>query len=239
MDFDKWMKEEGLADSSVSHYHNAVKGVLSDWANEAGIINTSLMDISDPSEFFGVALEIQELQIFKTRDTVGKRMYSAALKKYAAYLDDATRPDIKADIKIIMEDQEIKPTFKSRLIDARIGQGKYRRDLLDLWGCCCITGYSEFSLLTASHIKPWSKSSDAERLDKFNGLLLLPNLDKAFDYGLISFKETGKIILSSYLRTPEILGINSKMYIKLKSEHRPYIEYHRSMVFKSVTSLQK
>ncbi|MFY8062388.1 MAG: HNH endonuclease [Usitatibacteraceae bacterium] len=44
-------------------------------------------------------------------------------------------------------------------------------------------------LLVASHIKPWRDSSDRERLDSCNGLLLATHIDKAFDRYLLSFKE--------------------------------------------------
>jgi putative restriction endonuclease len=84
----------------------------------------------------------------------------------------------------------------SELIKARIGQGAFRAKLIVLWGSCAVTGYKDLNLLVASHIKPWSVSSNSERLDVYNGLLLVPNLDKAFDSGFISFKESGEIMIS-------------------------------------------
>ena len=39
----------------------------------------------------------------------------------------------------------------------------------------------------ASHTKPWSACTHVERLDPFNGLMLTPNLDGAFDGGLVTF----------------------------------------------------
>jgi 5-methylcytosine-specific restriction protein A len=55
-------------------------------------------------------------------------------------------------------------------------------------------------LLKASHIKPWRDSDNAERLDIYNGLLLIPNLDSAFDKGYISFDDGGKIIISDMIK---------------------------------------
>ena len=49
------------------------------------------------------------------------------------------------------------------------------------------------SLLIASHIKPWHVCDDKERLDKFNGLMLSPNIDALFDNGLITFDINGTI----------------------------------------------
>ena len=49
---------------------------------------------------------------------------------------------------------------------------------------CRVTGITDQRLLIASHIKPWAVSSDKEKLDGCNGLLLSPRL---FERGLISF----------------------------------------------------
>jgi len=105
--------------------------------------------------------------------------------------------------------------------------------LLSYWGNCAVTGASDPALLLASHIKPWSKSSDIERLDKFNGLLLTPNLDRAFDQGLISFDSLGNILISNEFKEPGKLGINKSMNIALEEEHQTYMEFHRENVFKS------
>ena len=58
------------------------------------------------------------------------------------------------------------PTERDALIRSRIGQGRFRYDLLEMWeGRCCITGLDIDALLRASHIKPWRDSNNAERLD--------------------------------------------------------------------------
>ena len=46
---------------------------------------------------------------------------------------------------------------------------------------CCLCGVDDDALLVASHIKPWAKSDEHEKLDLDNGLLLCPNHDKLFD----------------------------------------------------------
>ena len=61
--------------------------------------------------------------------------------------------------------------------------------------------------------------------------LLLPNLDKIFDLGFISFEENGKIKISSYLEEIDILGVRPDMQIKLQDQHQEYIQYHRDVVF--------
>jgi len=144
---------------------------------------------------------------------------------------DQTR--IEEDILEIISSETKGPTEKVQFINARIGQGQFRKSLLSYWGECAVTSVRYPAMLLASHIKPWTKSSDYERLDQFNGLLLTPNLDRAFDQGLISFTETGLILLSESLKDAQKLGINSEMNIELAKEHQQYMKFHREIVFKN------
>ena len=93
-------------------------------------------------------------------------------------------------------------------------------------------------ILKASHIKPWRQSVNGERLDVFNGFLLAPNVDAAFDAGYISFDEKGKIITSPFLTNVDAysLRITSRYKIKpkkLTENHQKYLEYHRAHVLKN------
>ncbi|EPK9867649.1 MULTISPECIES: HNH endonuclease signature motif containing protein [Serratia] len=56
-----------------------------------------------------------------------------------------------------------------------------------------MTGVAVESILTASHIVAWSISDEKEKVDPFNGLPLIPNLDKLFDRGMISFSDSGDL----------------------------------------------
>lgn len=93
---------------------------------------------------------------------------------------------------------------------------------------CVITGSTVF--LTAGHIKPWSVSTDQERLDPNNGLALSPVYDKAFDGGFISFDNSGRIIISPLLhRDTKALGITGSEAINnLSAESLYYLAYHRT-----------
>lgn len=229
--FYEWMIDSGLSESTALKYSSAIEGPISDWAREAKIIVGSILDITSQTEMSAAVLEIRKLPIFLERDNTGHHMYSSALKKYSKYLYSSPSTSIENDIKEIISDPKINETQKTLLVNARIGQGQYRRDLLNLWKGCSVTGFKDTSLLVASHIKPWCYSSDIERLDKFNGLLLLPNLDKAFDKGFISFDSEGKILISNTMKQRELLGIKENMSVRLSKEHLPYLDYHRDQVF--------
>jgi len=131
--------------------------------------------------------------------------------------------------------KELPETERKSIILSRIGQGVFRSSLIGYWKRCAVTGCDLRELLKASHIRPWRDSDNAERLDIYNGLLLVPNLDNAFDRGYISFDNEGKIIVSDELSDNDRnkLGIHSRMKLrKIEKNHLKYLDYHRREVFR-------
>ena len=140
--------------------------------------------------------------------------------------------DIEAEIEAHRDSFAHEPeTTMKAIIDARRGQGLFRRDLKKLWqNQCAVTTCDITAVLEASHIKPWCKANNKERLNRFNGLLLVPNLHAAFDLGLISFQNDGGILLSPCLSetNTQILGIHSSMRLyRVFPENEEYLSYHR------------
>ena len=128
-------------------------------------------------------------------------------------------------------------TEAERLVVQRIGQDIFRRGLLEYWdGRCAITGLDVPELLRASHIKPWADcDTDAERLDVFNGLLLAPHLDAAFDSGFITVGEDGAVVISDALPSGarSAFGLNGPLKIHgLHRAHERYLPWHRSRIFR-------
>ena len=153
-------------------------------------------------------------------------------------LQAASALSLKSDIDELEEcltsqtDPE-KRTEIETLIKARLAQGKFRKDVLKLYPSCPLTGLDIEPLLIASHIKPWSKCNNEERLDPSNGLMLAPNIDALFDSGLITFETDGTIKISPKIdpENQERLGIFPDMKLKIEPESEKYFEYHRSHVF--------
>jgi hypothetical protein len=130
---------------------------------------------------------------------------------------------------------ELSEKQREAVVKARIGQGYFRDALVNYWGECSVTRCKEFSLLRASHIKPWSKCDSKEAVDPFNGFLLSPTLDAAFDAGFITFDDTGKVLISNYLRESDadILGISSPLHLsRIEQRHQHYLKYHREHIFR-------
>lgn len=126
---------------------------------------------------------------------------------------------------------QLKETEKKALIDARIGQGKFRRDVINLHKRCPITGVDNPDLLVASHIKAWKRPcTNLERLDPHNGLLLAPHIDKLFDRGFISFSSEGKLLVRDKT-TKAVLaqwGIALEKRITITGNAQlGYLDYHR------------
>ncbi|WP_028862783.1 HNH endonuclease [Psychromonas aquimarina] len=229
----RWALSIGKSDKTVKNYIGALKGSIPNWLEDAGIPTANLMTISSHSVYSMVAAKVMLVEEFKVKNAKGKGMYSAALKSYQVFLDDLTQASLNNDIEEILKDGDTTATYKAVLVNTRLGQGKFRTDLIDHWQGCALTGYSNTDFLIASHIKPWSKSNDIERLDPNNGFLLLANIDKAFDRGYITFTDKGKIRISECLDDYKALGLSENMGIILKKEHQDYLAYHREITFKN------
>jgi hypothetical protein len=131
---------------------------------------------------------------------------------------------------------EVSETERIELRKSRLGQGRFRDSVIEYWRACAATGCDEPALVVASHIVPWRESSNHERLDGFNALLLIPNLDRLFDKGWISFDDDGRVLRSPQLRdtVAGTFGLHDSMQIKrLHTKHREYLARHRNDVFKA------
>lgn len=135
---------------------------------------------------------------------------------------------------VVWQRTDIRPTQKETLVLARRGQGAYRRNLERIEKACRLTGCRDLKHLRASHIKPWKDSSDAEKLDGNNGLLLAPHVDHLFDGGWISFEDDGTLKVARHLDRAvlEQWGLSASANAgAFSKEQRRYLKYHRERVF--------
>lgn len=125
-------------------------------------------------------------------------------------------------------------------INIRLGQSKFRKGVLKNFGNrCALTEISEQSLLTASHIVPWSHNKDY-RGDISNEICLYIEIDALFDKGFISFTDDLKVIVASNKSKfskelqdkLELLNGKQLKPPKNKELNKEYIEYHRAKIFK-------
>ncbi|KFZ38161.1 hypothetical protein HR45_06570 [Shewanella mangrovi] len=227
----RWYKSLGKSERTIKSYLGAVKGTLTTMAQEAGLTVQPLNEIPSLYQYQRVVTPLLELSEFKEKDKRGNAMYSCALKSFAEFLADLSQIEVTHDVEEILQDDSLNPTERSTLVSARMGQGKFRQQLISHWHGCAVTNYQMPALLIASHIKPWNRANNSERLDPRNGLLLVANLDKAFDKGLITFENSGHIIVSSQLEQPEVLGITPQMKLRHLGFNTEFMAYHRDDVF--------
>jgi len=127
-------------------------------------------------------------------------------------------------------------TEKQAIVMARRGQGLFRERVAAIERRCRITGVANPEYLRASHTKPWRDSSNEERLDGENGFLLSPDVDLLFDRGLISFEDSGRVLVSPVAdkQAIERLGITAEMLRSVgafSEGQRHYLEFHRESIF--------
>lgn len=139
------------------------------------------------------------------------------------------------DLKAILA-RPIGATTQKALADARVGQGAFRDQVLQIWGSrCCVTGSRTLDAIRASHIKPWRNSDDRERLDPYNGLPLIATFDALFDKGLVTFASDGKLLVLNQLDSNEkqLLGLDGRQLIRQPDNRTSdYLAYHRKSIFR-------
>lgn len=141
---------------------------------------------------------------------------------------------LSTDLEAIEADTTISSTTKKRLIDARLGQGKFRQSLDSRWqNACAVTRCAVSPVLRASHMKPWKSSNNDERLDPNNGLLLAAHIDAVFDVGLISFRDDGKMLISKQIASRDriTLQLGGSLSEKLNVGEKKFLRFHREHIF--------
>ena len=151
-------------------------------------------------------------------------------------IDEGLFSLINFDENNYLKQNKIQVTDKITEVKIRIGQNFFRKALLKKIIECPFTGIQNEKLLRASHIKPWAKSNDFERLDINNGFIFTPTFDLLFDQGYISFRNNKELIISNKL------DLYSVRLLKLKPDNiirklpirgrEKYLEYHRDCILK-------
>jgi hypothetical protein len=135
----------------------------------------------------------------------------------------------------IESDRHLLETEREALIVARRGQGLFKQRVMQVETRCRITGVTNPIHLRASHCKPWRDSTNEERLNGENGLLLTPTMDHLFDRGFISFEDSGLVIVSPVAHAPSLnrMGVATDRVINVgtfSQGQKQFLDYHRESV---------
>ena len=226
-EFVNYMTKLGKAKlATYKNYSSWLKGLSASYSIDTSITDEYIERVLANEE----NLRLSRTHYNRSRDISNFR---SALRAFRDFVNQRNSEMNK--MKRVEESENLLSTEIETIIHSRKGQDSFREELVKYWQGCAVTGFKKVEFLVASHIKPWKDSNNQERLDKFNGLLLLPNLDKLFDSGYISFNENGRMLCSRYLSSEEkgLLGIVDTMsLIYIDERHKPYLKYHREECFK-------
>jgi putative restriction endonuclease len=217
---DAWDTDGWLVQVDYEEINNPLKP-----KNHMDILGPLLPDRYSPIRANGVGNQVYLAEI-------SKAMATSLLSLIGHQLDMAIEEGEEREIK---NRTDIDVTEKYQLVRSRVGQGQYRNNLERHEAGCRITGITDKRFLTASHIKPWVKSNDFEKLDGNNGLLLSPHIDRLFDRGYISFQDNGQLIFSPSLPSNVMTawGLNNPAKVKpLTNKQSFYMNFHRSEIFR-------
>lgn len=135
----------------------------------------------------------------------------------------------------VVSNPTIPETDRLALVRARNGQGLFKERVSKIESRCRITGVDNPVHLIGSHCKPWRDSTNEERLNGENGLLLTPSIDHLFDRGFIGFEDNGALIVSPVAHRPSLqrMGIETEKVVNVggfTSGQKLFLDFHRNSV---------
>lgn len=180
---------------------------------------------------FGRHTEIDRAEALHMLDFVPGEDRTAHWHRIKAEIESTDGDAISLDLSALRSRKDLAATTRKQLVDARLGQGRFRRDVESLWGgACAVSSCQLAAVLRASHIVAWSRCDDRQRLDSANGLVLTAELDALFDRGLISFDDSGCMLVSAQVpdTARKLFGLPRPLRKAPSGRQRRYLADHRS-----------
>ena len=252
-----YIKAIGVAQSSaITSAKPEFRTAGSNWADEGWFVEVEFEEVLNPIRPKDFMPQIVPLlaEKYAPLQTDGNGLQGVYLTEVSSEfgqllidLSNANLETIQKDLAIVdntESDYEINLEIQAKriegdlekiaLVKARRGQGIFKANVRMIEKSCRVTGVTNIKHLRASHIKPWADSSDHEKIDGYNGLLLSPHIANLFDRGFISFEDSGDMLISKAL-SQSVLDKWSldfgKNVGKFEQPHCGYLEYHRDVVF--------
>lgn len=170
----------------------------------------------------------EELMIKMLEIIVLQNIHPAAQEQLELAIEVVRRTEHNPLVNLIAE------TELAAKLKIQQGKKRLREQMLPLWSHqCALCGVDLDILLEATPSKPWKDSTDKERIDPFNGVLLCRNHAALYKRGLITFDGKGSLIVSNRIAEEErsFNGVDKKKKISMKRENRPYFRWHKKHYF--------
>lgn len=143
----------------------------------------------------------------------------------------------ESEANSIRSNSKLSDKTKDSLLSSKLGQGEFRKRLLEEYDHCPLSNVNDERLLLAVHIKPWVLSNDKEKIDSKNGLILTPTFEHLFSKGFISFEDDGTLLVSPWIspvnqKNLQIYNGKNIEGLALDDKRKAYLAFHREYVFK-------
>ena len=156
-------------------------------------------------------------------------IYKLILDSNYTKLDEYNKKDIDIVIKLRFNNITI-PKYINKEI--RTGGSKFRETIINKYQTCPLTGIS--SICEAAHIYPYSNCNELEKYNENNGILLSPNMHKAFDKNYFTIDEnTCRIIIlnNTYNNNIGLENIKNKYISQLDNfESKLFLKKRNSLI---------
>ncbi|MCX6787941.1 MAG: HNH endonuclease signature motif containing protein [Candidatus Kaiserbacteria bacterium] len=204
-----------------------------------GVLALMTVDVSAVPNGFLDRAGLEERRRLVDAINFGERKYNqlsylwSLLKQLDGLVVQDDTISLQVDMAVVGDEVDDLPKKRDPYLH-QIYKNQLKVESNDQFGSiACMLEKLAYPSLVASHIKPFSISSEVEAYDVNNGLLLSKNMDFLFDQGYISFLSDGSILIS------ERLHIGVREYLKpftlgktfLAEARLAYLEYHRAHVF--------
>lgn len=230
-----WSNEGWLVEVEYSEFSQPIRP-----KDHMAILRTTLPAKYSPLQTTGDGL--QSVYLAEVPEAMAKALigligaeYEAAVASLLGRMGPGDDAPALAQEKTLMERTDIGATQKATLVNARRGQGLFKANVRLHEKRCRLTHVSDPVHLRASHIKPWADSTDSEKLDGSNGLMLAPHVDHLFDRGYISFADNGDLMMSSALNAEVAWAWRLEPVVNVGAftdKQKTYLGYHRRVIFK-------
>lgn len=237
-EFTRWLRDyySTYGNGTINGYAKALR-TLVEQLESIDKTYTNVFHYQTVDDFEKRNAEIRSASNFKqVNKENGNQVLSAALNSYRKFLE-ATEDNwqVLQEELIGVSGEEIAEisTMVGQFVNARRGQTTFRQRLQEREQRCQLCQIKIDSMMIASHIKPWAKANNQERLDSDNGLWLCVLHDALFDHGLITFDDNGVLIISDMVLSQGIDNYNLSvdMKIVLRGKMQQYMAYHREHVY--------
>lgn len=141
-----------------------------------------------------------------------------------------------AELREVLRNESLSAEEKLELALARDGHGKFGDAV---WSRDIGLRFDLEEIMDperrVAHIRPWHASTDKQRIDPDNGLLLPSDFADAFENGYVTFDEEGNAVVSEYMATRIWnLGGSTDGFcstLEMNRGRHIYMHYHRETIY--------